>query len=61
VIENVSLVNNYRSQFDRIPAITPFEELVGRIQESRNNTAGQERLKKIVACLIVAGSNSKRP
>jgi phospholipid transport system substrate-binding protein len=55
VIENVSLVNNYRSQFHRMLAIAPFEELVGRIQENRNKAAGNASLNEIIAYLIVAG------
>lgn len=33
VIENVSLVNNYRSQFNRILAIASFDDLIKRLQE----------------------------
>ena len=32
VIENVSLVNNYRSQFNRVLATSSFEELVNRMK-----------------------------
>jgi phospholipid transport system substrate-binding protein len=32
VIENISLVNNYRSQFNRVIAQSSFEELVRRMQ-----------------------------
>ncbi len=33
VIENVSLVNNYRSQFNRILATASFDELIKKLQE----------------------------
>ena len=33
VVENISLVNNYRSQFDRIISKSSYEELVKRLQE----------------------------
>ena len=33
VIENVSLVNNYRSQFNRILATASFDDLIKRLQE----------------------------
>ncbi len=33
VIENISLVNNYRSQFNRVLTKSPFEELLRRIKE----------------------------
>ena len=33
VIENVSLVNNYRSQFHRILATASFDDLIKRLQE----------------------------
>jgi phospholipid transport system substrate-binding protein len=33
MIENMSLVNSYRSQFDRMLATAPFDELIGGIQE----------------------------
>jgi phospholipid transport system substrate-binding protein len=33
VIDNVSLVNNYRSQFSRILATASFDELLRRMQE----------------------------
>ena len=33
VVENISIVNNYRSQFDRIISSSSYEELVKRLQE----------------------------
>lgn len=41
VIENVSLVNNYRSQFNRILARSPHEELVRRMKEKQIETPGE--------------------
>ena len=35
LIENVSLVGNYRSQFDRIVRSTSYEELVRRLKTKR--------------------------
>jgi phospholipid transport system substrate-binding protein len=32
VIENVSIVNNYRSQFNRVLATSSYEELVNRMK-----------------------------
>ena len=33
VVENISIVNNYRSQFDRVIRTSSYEELVKRIRE----------------------------
>jgi phospholipid transport system substrate-binding protein len=33
VVENISIVNNYRSQFDRVISSRSYEELVKRLQE----------------------------
>jgi phospholipid transport system substrate-binding protein len=33
VVENISIVNNYRSQFDRVITSSSYEELVKRLQE----------------------------
>jgi phospholipid transport system substrate-binding protein len=33
VVENISIVNNYRSQFDRVIRTSSYEELVRRIRE----------------------------
>ena len=35
VIENISLVNNYRSQFDRVLAKSSFDELLRRMREKQ--------------------------
>jgi phospholipid transport system substrate-binding protein len=36
VIENISVVNNYRSQFDRVIARSSFEELVRVMKEKKS-------------------------
>ena len=35
VIEDISLVNNYRSQFNRVLAKGSFEELLARLKEKK--------------------------
>lgn len=35
VIENISLVNNYRSQFNRVIANSSFEDLISRLKEKQ--------------------------
>jgi phospholipid transport system substrate-binding protein len=40
VIENISLVNNYRSQFDRILAKDSFDELLRKLQAKAPETSG---------------------
>ena len=39
VVENISIVNNYRSQFDRIISSSSYEELVKRLQEKAKQDA----------------------
>jgi phospholipid transport system substrate-binding protein len=39
VVENISIVNNYRSQFDRIISSSSYEELVKRLQEKARQDA----------------------
>jgi phospholipid transport system substrate-binding protein len=39
VAENISLVNNYRSQFNRVIAKSSYEELVRRLKD-KNEFAG---------------------
>lgn len=43
VIENVSLVNNYRSQFNRILANNSFGELLKKLQEKTPEIKGAKR------------------
>jgi phospholipid transport system substrate-binding protein len=41
LIENVSLIANYRSQFDRIIRTSSYEELIRRLKEKRNEFLNQ--------------------
>jgi phospholipid transport system substrate-binding protein len=43
VVENISLVNNYRSQFTRIIANSSYEELVRRMKEKQIEVAGEKK------------------
>lgn len=43
VVENISLVNNYRSQFNRIIANSSYEELVRRMKEKQIEVAGEKK------------------
>lgn len=43
VVENISLVNNYRSQFTRIIANAGYEELVRRMKEKQIEAAGEKK------------------
>jgi phospholipid transport system substrate-binding protein len=43
VIENISLVNNYRSQFNRVVAQSSFEELLKRMKDKRFEGAGKKQ------------------
>jgi phospholipid transport system substrate-binding protein len=44
VIEDISLVNNYRSQFDRVIARSSFENLVRVLQEKQSQDSGPRPL-----------------
>ena len=33
IVENISIINNYRSQFDRVISTSSYEELVKRLRE----------------------------
>jgi len=39
VVENISIVNNYRSQFDRVISSSSYEELVKRLQQKTGQDA----------------------
>ena len=39
VIENISLVNNYRDQFNRVITKSSYEDLIRRIKEKSNNSS----------------------
>lgn len=43
VVENISLVNNYRSQFTRIIANSSYEELVRRMKDKQIEVAGERK------------------
>lgn len=43
VIENISLVNNYRSQFNRIITNSSYEELVRKMKEKQIEMAGDKK------------------
>jgi len=38
VVENISLINNYRSQFDRVISSASYEELIKRLREKLDST-----------------------
>jgi phospholipid transport system substrate-binding protein len=38
VVEDISLVNNYRSQFDRILSKTSYDELIRRMKEKLSDS-----------------------
>jgi phospholipid transport system substrate-binding protein len=42
VIENISLVNNYRAQFSRVIARSSFEELLRRMKDKQFQAAGKK-------------------
>jgi ABC-type transporter MlaC component len=39
-VENISLVNNYRSQFNRVLANASFDELMRRLQQKSPDVKG---------------------
>jgi hypothetical protein len=41
VIENISLVNNYRSQFNRVLANSSFEEFLRKLQGKNFDATGK--------------------
>ena len=43
VVENISLVNNYRSQFSRIIANSSYEELLRRMKQKQIEVAGEKK------------------
>lgn len=43
VIENISLVNNYRSQFNRVINNSSYEELVRRLKEKREEFTSKKK------------------
>lgn len=45
VIDHISLINNYRSQFNRILSTGSFDDLLKRLQEKRVTRLGSDRLQ----------------
>lgn len=45
VIDNISIINNYRSQFSRILSTGSFDDLLKRLQEKRVTRLGSDRLQ----------------
>jgi phospholipid transport system substrate-binding protein len=43
VIENISLVNNYRSQFNRVIAQSSYDELFRKMKDKQFDAAGKKR------------------
>lgn len=43
VIENISLVNNYRSQFNRVIANGSYEELLRRLKDKQSQASSQKK------------------
>ncbi|HEX9787741.1 MAG TPA: ABC transporter substrate-binding protein [Candidatus Binatia bacterium] len=43
VIENISLVNNYRSQFNRVIAQSSFDELLRKMKDKQFDTAAKKK------------------
>ena len=43
VVENISLVNNYRSQFNRIITNSSYEELIRKMKEKQIELAGEKK------------------
>ncbi|MBI4490972.1 MAG: ABC transporter substrate-binding protein [Deltaproteobacteria bacterium] len=43
VVENISLVNNYRSQFNRIITNSSYEELIRRMMEKQIEVTGEKK------------------
>ena len=65
VVDNISLIGNYRSQFNRIITTTSFEDLIKRLKEKRVNESGADtsRLDRGVPYyfLLVGGAFESKP
>lgn len=63
VIENVSVVSNYRSQFNRILASSSFDGLLKRLRETRATqvVAKRERDNAILSYWLLAQASPNRP
>jgi len=62
LIENVSLVNNYRSQFNRVLNATSFDGLLAKLQEKTGKESGSQtaRLNTIVSYSLVSVAFASR-
>ena len=62
VIENVSLVNNYRTQFHRVLAHSSFEDLLDRMRKRRLDTMAKagDRREKLQLLAIFSASGLRR-
>lgn len=54
VIENVSLINNYRSQFHRIITNDSYEELLRRMKSAPQRASKEEELRAIRGWMIMS-------
>jgi phospholipid transport system substrate-binding protein len=64
VVGNVSVVNNYRSQFNRILSKTSFDELLKRLRQTRTSQLQAKRARPdstIVSYWILAQASPNRP
>jgi phospholipid transport system substrate-binding protein len=57
VIDNVSLINNYRSQFNRILTTASFDDLLKRLHEKGRNETGADtsRFDRSIALFVFFG------
>jgi ABC-type transporter MlaC component len=60
VIDNVSLVNNYRSQFDRVIAQSSFEELI-RMMKEKQPSVLKKKMNNLPAVSVTAKVRRQRP
>jgi hypothetical protein len=63
-VENVSVVNNYRSQFNRVLNRGSFGELLKRLRQARVNQTQAKKTRPdttIVSYWILAQASSPRP
>lgn len=60
VIDHISLINNYRSQFNRILSTGSFDDLIKRLQEKRLNGSGSDTSRLDPAVLYWLVSAQRR-
>ena len=64
VVENLSVVNNYRSQFNRVLNGASFQELLQKLRETRVNQLQAKRSRpdsKIFSYWLLAQASQQRP